>query len=66
VLATTQPIVTVDGQQVVPDYAGLTPTGIGLYQINFTIPKNARSGALDLVVTQNGVPANTTKIYVGP
>jgi len=61
---TLQPTVTLDGQSLTPAYAGLTPTGVGLYQINFTVPANARAGNLDLVVTQNGVAANTTKLPV--
>jgi len=28
----------VERQDVQPDYAGLTPSGIGLYQVNLTIP----------------------------
>lgn len=59
-----QPAVTLDNQPVNYGYAGLTPTGIGLYQINFTVPENARPGMLDLVVSQNGVFANTTKLPV--
>lgn len=59
-----QPVVTLDGQKVDYGYAGLTPTGVGLYQINLTVPLNARTGNLDLVVTQNGVAANTTKLPV--
>jgi uncharacterized protein (TIGR03437 family) len=45
-------------------FAGLTPTGVGLYQIAFTVPSNARSGSLDLVVSQGGVSSNTTKLPV--
>jgi uncharacterized protein (TIGR03437 family) len=59
-----QPTVTLDGAPVSYQYAGLTPTGIGLYQINFTVPANARAGTLDLVVSQNGIAANTTKLPV--
>ena len=62
--ANVQPKVTLDGQDVTYAYAGLTPTGIGLYQINLTVPMNARAGNLDLVVSQNGVPANVTKLPV--
>jgi uncharacterized protein (TIGR03437 family) len=61
---TNQPVVTLDGQQITYAYAGLTPTGVGLYQINFTVPSNARAGNLNLVITQNGVAANTTKLPV--
>jgi uncharacterized protein (TIGR03437 family) len=62
--ASSQPTVTLDGQHVDVGYAGLTPQGVGLYQINFTVPASARQGSLDLVVTQPGQPANTTKLPV--
>jgi uncharacterized protein (TIGR03437 family) len=62
--ANSQPTVTLDGQHVDVGYAGLTPQGVGLYQINFTVPSSARQGNLDLVVTQPGQPANTTKLPV--
>jgi uncharacterized protein (TIGR03437 family) len=64
VLVTNQPTVTVDGQSASVGFAGLTPTGVGLYQIAFTVPSNARSGSLDLVVSQGGVFSNTTKLPV--
>jgi uncharacterized protein (TIGR03437 family) len=59
-----QPTVTVDNQPAVIAYAGLTPGGIGLYQINFTVPSNANSGNLSLVVTQAGLPSNTATLPV--
>jgi len=62
--AAVQPTVTVDGQPAVIAYAGLTPSGVGLYQINFTVPSNARSGSLNLVVMQGGVSSNTTTLPV--
>ena len=61
---TNQPTVTLDGETVSYSYAGLTPTGVGLYQINLTVPQDARAGNLDLIVTQNGVASNTTKLPV--
>ena len=61
---TVQPTITVDGQPANIAYAGLTPTGVGLYQINFTVPANARAGDLNLVVTQGGVTSNTTTLPV--
>ena len=59
-----QPTVTLDSQDASIVYAGLTPTGIGLYQIDFTVPTNARSGNLNLIVTQNGVVSNTAILPV--
>jgi uncharacterized protein (TIGR03437 family) len=56
--------VTVDGQSADVSFAGLTPGGVGLYQINFAVPSTARSGKLEVVITQNGVSANTTRLLV--
>ena len=59
--------VSVDsGPALTPAYAGLTPGGIGLYQINFQVPANARTGLLTVAVMQGGVTANITKINVSP
>jgi len=61
----TQPLVTVDGQMAPVSFAGLAPGFAGLYQIDFQVPANARSGSLALVVSQNGVAGNTTNLLVG-
>lgn len=45
-------------------FAGLTPGGVGLYQINCQIPADAATGDLPLVVTHNGVPANSVQLPV--
>lgn len=63
---TETPQVTVDGETAAIVYAGLTPFSVGLYQIDFTIPKDAKTGNLTVVVTQNGTTANTTTIPVVP
>jgi uncharacterized protein (TIGR03437 family) len=60
----TPAIVTVDGNPSVVVFAGLSPGAVGLYQIDFTVPTNAKTGNLNVVVTQNGTPANTTTIPV--
>jgi uncharacterized protein (TIGR03437 family) len=62
--ANIAPTLTVDGQNAAIIFAGLTPGGIGLFQINFTVPANARAGDLDVVITQNGIRANVTKLPV--
>ena len=61
---TAQAKVTVDGQNASVAFAGMTPGDSGLYQIDFTVPGNATSGDLDLIVSQNGVASNTTKLPV--
>lgn len=64
-LVATQPTVTLNGETVNVGYAGLTPTGIGLYQINLTVPTDAPAGLLDLAIMQGTVAANATKLPVG-
>jgi large repetitive protein len=61
---TIQPTVTVGNQAATIGYAGLTPGGVGLYQINFQVPPSASSGDLDVVIMQNGLAANATKLTV--
>lgn len=60
----TMPTVTVDGNPATVLFAGLTPGSVGLYQIDFTVPANAKSGNLAVVVAQNGSMANTTTLPV--
>jgi len=62
--ARAQPTVTIDGVQAQVAFAGLTPGGIGLYQINCKVPESARAGDLTLIVTQNGVEANSVVIPI--
>ena len=38
------PTMTLDGESVTPFFAGLTPGFVGLYQINFIVPSDARTG----------------------
>jgi uncharacterized protein (TIGR03437 family) len=58
------PTVTVDGQNATVAFSGLTPGGIGLYQINFTVPAGSRVGEVNVVVTQNNVSSNITRLNV--
>jgi uncharacterized protein (TIGR03437 family) len=62
--AITQPSVTVGGKPSNVVFAGLTPGLSGLYQIDFQIPTGLPTGDVDVVVSQNGVFANTTKLPV--
>jgi uncharacterized protein (TIGR03437 family) len=61
---TAKPTVKVDGQNADILFAGLTPTYAGLYQINFYVPTNAKTGDLTVIVTQNGVASNSTLLPV--
>ena len=57
--------VTVDSNSADTQYQGLAPGGIGLYQIQITIPPTANPGNLTVVVKQNGKPANVATVPVG-
>jgi uncharacterized protein (TIGR03437 family) len=61
---TVTPIVTVDSQPSTVYFAGLTPTFVGLYQIDFQVPPGASSGEDVVTVTQNGIAANSTLLPV--
>ena len=53
-----------DGTTAKLFYFGQTPFAVGLYQINFQVPSTAKSGDLDVIVTQGGATANTVKLPV--
>jgi uncharacterized protein (TIGR03437 family) len=51
--------------QVTPGFAGLTPTFVGLFQINFAIPPNAPKGdAVPLIVHGPGYSTNQVDIAI--
>jgi uncharacterized protein (TIGR03437 family) len=58
------PVVTLNGNPLPVLFAGLTPTAVGLYQINFQVPADAPDGDLKLVVSQSGLPGNPTILPV--
>lgn len=66
ITTTNSVTVTIDGQAVQTPFVGLTPGGVGLYQINLLVPANARAGKLPVTVTENGVAANATTLLVQP
>lgn len=45
-------------------FAGLTPTLVGLYQVDFRVPANAPNGDLTLVLTQTNGQSNTTVMAI--
>ncbi len=60
----SQVTVTVASQSAKILFAGLTPGGVGLYQINFIVPAGLLSGDLPVVISQDGVLANSTTLTV--
>jgi uncharacterized protein (TIGR03437 family) len=59
-----QPTVIVSGQPVTIHYAGLTPGGIGLYQINAQLPADLPDGDVELSVRQGTAEANAVMVPV--
>ena len=57
--------VMLDGEPAPVLFAGLSPGFVGLYQINFQVPTNAKSGTLVLQISQMGMAANTSVLVVG-
>jgi uncharacterized protein (TIGR03437 family) len=55
--------VTVGGMTANVIYIGLTPTGIGLYQVNFIVPQVAK-GTYPVVISINGVNSNNPVMTV--
>jgi uncharacterized protein (TIGR03437 family) len=45
-------------------YAGLAPSMIGVYRIDFQVPSDAPAGDLPLTVSQNGVSSNSALLPV--
>jgi uncharacterized protein (TIGR03437 family) len=63
-LAMTQPEVALDGSPAAVDYAGLTPGGIGVYQINVRIPGRVTSGSSVPLTIRQGGGATTINLQV--
>jgi uncharacterized protein (TIGR03437 family) len=49
---------------VTPAYAGLTPTYVGLYQVNVTIPRGIASGLVNVTLVFPDSDSNTAQIAV--
>jgi uncharacterized protein (TIGR03437 family) len=61
--------VTFDGMPAKVLYAGLSPGSVGLYQFNVVVPDSAAPGGdyvryVGAIVRVNGVPAQTTLLFV--
>lgn len=62
---TSLPVVTVGGVNAQVSWSGLTPSFVGLYQINFIVPENAPTGsAIPVVVSLDGAISNTVTMAI--
>jgi uncharacterized protein (TIGR03437 family) len=58
------PVVTMNGNGIAVQFAGLTPGLVGLYQINFQVPDTTPNGNYELLISQSGTVSNKTFIAV--
>jgi uncharacterized protein (TIGR03437 family) len=56
--------VSVGGVSANIDFCGLAPSFIGLYQVNFTVPSNAPSGSVDVILQVGSRTSNTANMSV--
>jgi uncharacterized protein (TIGR03437 family) len=61
---TTPVQVAIGGQNVTPQFAGLAPNFVGLYQVNVAIPANVSGSAVPVAIVQNGVSSNVAPTVV--
>jgi uncharacterized protein (TIGR03437 family) len=55
---------TVGGHPAEPEYVGLVPGFVGLYQVNFELP-SLTAGSYPMVLTIGGVSSNAASVVVG-
>jgi len=61
---TDKPTLTINGANVPILFVGLTPTLVGLYQVNFQVPADTPAGDLQLLLVQSGGQSNATILPV--
>ena len=59
-------VVQIGTAQVTPDFAGLTPGFVGLYQVNVVVPQNLTAKTYPLQVMVKGNISNSLNIPVQP
>jgi len=62
---TATPTITIGGQAVAtPQFSGLAPGFVSLYQVNVQVPAGISSGAQPITCTIGGVTSTTAQLYV--
>ncbi|MGA2329314.1 MAG: hypothetical protein ABSH05_23885 [Bryobacteraceae bacterium] len=59
-----KPEVRIDGQPLVPDWAGLAPGWVGLYAVNVKLPSDVSAGTHQLQIAMSGAVSNTVTFSV--
>lgn len=62
-MTTATPTVTIGGKTAQVSFSGLTPSTVGLYQLNVVVPATG-AGLQPVVVSVGGVTAKTSQVYV--
>ncbi len=60
---TATPVVLIGGQQATVQFSGLTPGGVGLYQVNVVMPSGLTSGPVPLTITISGATSNSVTTF---
>jgi uncharacterized protein (TIGR03437 family) len=64
-MATLSQVVTVGGIDANVSFAGLTPTLVGLYRVNFQVPTNAPSGsAVSVTLQSDGFASQSAQMAI--
>ena len=58
------PVLTLNGTPITVLFSGLTPGLVGLYQVNFQLPVETKTGNYELVLSQSGTVSNKTLLIV--
>jgi uncharacterized protein (TIGR03437 family) len=60
----TPPSVTIAGEQATIVFAQLTPGAVGTYEIGLIVPGDLQAVNAPVVITQNGVAANSATLPI--
>jgi len=56
--------VTVGGETAASPYIGASPGNVGIYQVNFTIPKDATGCAINVIITVGGIASPPVSVPI--
>ena len=60
------PTIRIDGREAAVRFSGLTPGFVGLYQVNFVVPAETRTGRVPFVIESGGVRSPVLTLPVAP